>query len=102
MLSAHFPRTYGEKLALEHSGIIAVMRVGRDGKMRPNSASISKLENQSDELVVAADSGSADPAEMTIGMVVPEQCQTSEEIEACEAAMLSTPASIEFRDEDES
>jgi hypothetical protein len=102
MLSAHFPRTYGEKLEHQHSGIIGVMRVGRDGKMRPNSASIPKLENQSDELVVAADSGSADPTQMKIGMVVGERYQTSAELEASEAAMLSTPASVEFRDEDAS
>ena len=100
MLSAHFPRTYGEKLEHQHSGIIAVMRIGRDGKMRPNSASIPKLENQSDELVVAADSGSADPTQMKIGMVVGERYQTSAELEAREAAMLLTPASVEFRDED--
>jgi hypothetical protein len=100
MLSAHFPRTYGEKLEHQHSGIIAVMRIGRDGKMRPNSASIPKLENQSDELVVAADSGSADPTQMKIGMVVGERYQTSAELEASEAAMLATPASVEFRDED--
>jgi hypothetical protein len=100
MLSAHFPRTYGEKLEHQHSGIIGVMRVGRDGKLRPNSASIPKLENQSDELVVVADSGSAAPTQMKIGMVVGERFQTSAELEACEAAMLSTPASVEFRDED--
>ena len=38
MLSAHFPRTYGEKVEHQHSGIIGVMRVGRDGKMRPQTA----------------------------------------------------------------
>ena len=37
MLSAHFPRTYGEQVEHQHSGIISVMRIGRDGKMRPNS-----------------------------------------------------------------
>ena len=100
MLSAHFPRTYGEKLEHQHSGIIGVMRVGRDGKMRPNSASMPKLENQSDELVVAADSGAADPTQMKIGMVVGERCETGAELEAREAAKPSTPASVEFRDED--
>jgi hypothetical protein len=39
-------------------------------------------------------------AEMKIGMVVGERCQTSEEIEAQEAALLANPALIEFRDED--
>ena len=102
MLAAHFPRTYGEKLEHQHSGIIAVMRIGRDGKLRPNSASIPKLENQSDELVVAADSGSADPTQMKIGMVVGERCETGAELETREAAMLSNPASVEFRDEDAS
>ena len=100
MLSSHFPKTYGERVELQHTGIIPVMKIGQDGKMRPNSASMPKLENQSDELVVAADSVSADPAQMKSGMVVYERCETSEEIEAREAAMLSSPASIEFRDED--
>jgi hypothetical protein len=100
MLSAHFPGTYGEKLEHQHSGIIAVMRVGRDGKLRPNAASMPKLESQSDELVVAAESGAADPTLMKIGMVVVERCETGAELETREAAMLSTPASIEFRDED--
>jgi hypothetical protein len=35
-------------------------------------------------------------------MVVGERYQTSAELEASEAAMLSTPASVEFRDEDAS
>jgi len=99
MLAAHFPRTYGEKVEHQHSGIIAVMRVGQDGKMRPNSASIPKLNDQSDELVVAADSGSADPTEMKIEMVVGERCETSAEIEPLEAASIkSGPVSVEFRD----
>jgi hypothetical protein len=51
---------------------------------------------------VAADSGSADPTQMKSGMVVYERCQTSEEIETREAAMLSNPATVEFRDEDAS
>jgi len=55
MLSAHFPRTYGDKLEHQHSGIIGVMRVGRDGKMRPQ---MPKREDQSDdEFVVSADGG---------------------------------------------
>jgi hypothetical protein len=100
MISSHFPKTYGERVELQHTGIIPVMKIGRDGKMRPNSTSIPKPENQSDELVVAADSGSADPTEMKIGMVVGERCETSAELEAREAATLSTPASIEFRDDE--
>ena len=100
MLSAHFPRTYGEKVEHQHSGIIAVMRIGRDGKMRPNSALIPKRADDSEELVVAADSGAEEPSQMKIGMVVDERCKTSEELEAREAAMLANPATIEFRDED--
>ena len=34
------------------------------------------------------------------GMVVGERCETGAELEAREAAMLSNPASVEFRDED--
>jgi len=100
MLSAHFPRTYGEKVEHQHSGIIAVMRIGRDGKMRPNSASIPELEDQTDELVVAADSGPGEPTEMKIGMVVHERCRTSGELEAQEAAYLANPPSIPFEEED--
>jgi hypothetical protein len=74
------------------------MPIGRDGKMRPNS--IPKLENPSEQLVVAADSGSENPAEMKIGMVVGERCQTSKEIEAMEPTYLANRPSIEFRDED--
>ena len=102
MLSAHFPKTYGEKVEHQHSGIISVMRVGLDGKMRPNAPPRPKLEDQSDELVVAADSGSADPTQMKIGMVVRERCKTSEEIDAYEASILANPVSVEFRDEDAS
>jgi hypothetical protein len=39
---------------------------------------------------------------MKSGMVVYERCETGEEIEAIEAAMVSNPASVEFRDEDAS
>ena len=71
MLAAHFPRTYGDKVEHQHSGIIGVMRMGRDGKMRPN-APAAKLEDQSDELVVSADSGPVEPSQMKIGLVVGE------------------------------
>jgi len=102
MLASHFPRVYGEKVEHQHNGIVGVMRIGRDGKMRPNSASIPKLEDHADELVVAADSSPMEQAEMKVGMVVHERCETSSELEAHEAAMLSSPASIEFRDDDDS
>jgi hypothetical protein len=102
MLSSHFPKTYGERVELQHTGIIPVMKIGQDGKMRPNSASIPKLENRSDELVEAADGGSADPTQMKIGMVVGERCETSAELEAREAAMVSRHENIEFRDDDDS
>jgi hypothetical protein len=98
MLAAHFPRTYGDKLEHQHSGIIPLMVIGRDGEWRPNSAFVPKREDQSDELVVAADSGPLDVAQMKIGMVVREPCQSSEELEAMEAEFLANPPSIEFRD----
>jgi hypothetical protein len=101
MLSAHFPRTYGEKVAHQHSGIIAVMRVGRDGKMRPNSASIPKLEDQPDELVVGADSGVVEPTQMKIGMVVPERCRTSAEIEERERCYMTSEHDVEFIENDD-
>jgi hypothetical protein len=102
MLSSYFPKTYGERVELQHTGIIPVMKIGRDGKMRPNSASTPQLDNQSDDLVVAADSGFADPTEMKIGMVVGERCESSAELEAREAAMVSRHENIEFRDDDDS
>jgi hypothetical protein len=102
MLSAHFPRTYGEKVEHQHSGIIPVMLVGRDGKMRPNSAFIPKRQDQAEDLVVTADSGPEDSQTMRIGMVVPERARSSEELEAEEAAYLANPPpTIEFRDEDD-
>ena len=70
MLAAHFPRTYGDKVEHQHSGIIGVMRVGRDGKMRPQTP--RKLEDQSTELVVSADGGHVEPSQMKIGLVVGE------------------------------
>jgi hypothetical protein len=78
MLSAHFPRTYGDKVAHQHSGIIGVMRVGRDGKMRPDSRPIPQLEDQTDELVASADSGDVEPSQMKIGLIVGELCDSEE------------------------
>ena len=95
MLSAHFPKTYGEKVEHQHSGIIAVMRVGRDGKMRPNAPARPKLEDQSDELVASADSGVVEPTQMKIGLVVPEPC-SSEELERNGGEVRP----VEFEDED--
>jgi hypothetical protein len=80
MLAAHFPRTYGEKIQHQHSGIVPVMIMGRDGKMRSASRAIPKLEDQSDELVVGADSDSVQPSQMKIGLVVGEVLD-SEELE---------------------
>ncbi len=79
MLSAHFPRTYGEKIDHQHSGIIGVMRVGRDGKMRPDRPA-RPLEDQSDEFVVSADGGDVEPSQMKIGIILGEPC-SSEELE---------------------
>jgi hypothetical protein len=98
MLSAHFPKTYGEKVEHQHSGIIAVMRVGRDGKMRPNAPSRPKLEDQTDELVASADSGVVEPTQMKIGLVVPEPCN-SEELER-EYGGKQSLEPVEFEDED--
>jgi hypothetical protein len=77
MLSAHFPKTYGDKLEHQHSGIIGVMRVGRDGNMRPN-APARTLEDRSDELVTSADAGSVEPSQMRIGLVVGEALDREE------------------------
>ena len=77
MLAAHFPKTYGDKLEHQHSGIIGVMRVGRDGKWRPN-APPRTLEDQSDELVTSADSGPVEPSLMKIGLVVGETLEREE------------------------
>jgi hypothetical protein len=98
MLAAHFPRTYGDKVEHQHSGMISVMRIGRDGKMRPNSQAIPKLEDQSDELVVSADSGDVEPTKMKIGLVVGEPC-TSAELDALYGGKRSIDP-MEFTDED--
>jgi hypothetical protein len=52
------------------------MRIGRDGKLRPQ---MPKREDQSDdELVVSADSGEVEPQRMKIGMVVGMPKSTAE------------------------
>jgi hypothetical protein len=96
MLSAHFPRTYGDKVAHQHNGIIGVMRVGRDGEWRPN-APVAELEDQSDELVVSADSGPVEPSQMKIGLVVGERLN-AEELERYAAGIKPQP--MDFEDED--
>ena len=97
MLSAHFPKTYGDKVEHQHSGIIGVMRVGRDGKMRPN-APAAELEDQSDELVVGADRGPIEPSQMKIGLVVGEPLG-AEELELY--ASQQSPQPMDFENEDD-
>jgi hypothetical protein len=78
MLAAHFPRTYGEKVDHQHTGIISVVRIGLDGKMRPNAPPRPKLEDQTDGLVARADSGDVEPSQMKIGLIVGELCDSEE------------------------
>jgi hypothetical protein len=80
MLAAHFPRAYGDKVEHQHTGIVSVMRVGSDGKMRPVGRAPA-LADQSDELVVSADAGVIEPTQMRVGLVVPEPAKTSEELD---------------------
>ncbi len=98
MLAAHFPRTYGDKVEHQHSGIIGVMRMGRDGKMRPN-APPAELEDQSSELVVSADGGPVERSHMRIGLVVGERLGP-EELERYAAGVQASQHAIEFEDED--
>ncbi|MGA8610535.1 MAG: hypothetical protein WB760_02225 [Xanthobacteraceae bacterium] len=98
MLSAHFPKTYGEKVDHQHSGIISVVRIGPDGKMRPNAPARPKLENRSDELVASADSDDVEPTQMKIGLVVGEPCD-SKELERRYGGPQSIEP-VEFEDED--
>ena len=79
MLAAHFPSTYGEGWIIGTAASSALMRVGRDGKMRPD-APAPEVEDQTDELVASADSGDVEPSKMRIGLVLGEPC-TSEELE---------------------
>ena len=98
MLAAHFPKTYGDKTEHQHSGIIGVMRVGRDGKWRPN-APPRTLEDQSDELVTSADSGPVEPSQMRIGLVVGETLDR-EELQRLYGGQ-QTLGSVEFEEEQE-
>ena len=101
MLSAHFPRTYGEKVDHQHSGIISVVRIGLDGKMRPNAPPRPKLEDQTDGLVASADSGVVEPSQMKIGLVVGEP-KTSAELEAAYGGMTyGDIEEVEFVEEDD-
>jgi hypothetical protein len=98
MLAAHFPGTYGEKVSHQHNGIISLMIVGRDGKMRPGSQSMAKREDQ-DELVVSADGAVVEPSQMKIGLVVGERCTHGTELDADYGGGQVIPE-IEFEDHD--
>jgi hypothetical protein len=99
MLSAHFPKTYGEKVEHQHSGIISVVRIGLDGKMRPNAPPRPKLEDQTDGLVERADSGVVEPSRMKIGLLVGEP-KTSAELEAAYGGIQQIEE-VEFEEHDE-
>ena len=99
MLSAHFPRTYGEKVEHQHSGIISVVRIGLDGKMRRNAPPKPKLEDQTDGLVARADSGDVEPSQMKIELVVGEP-KTSAELEAAYGGVRQIEE-VEFEEDDE-
>jgi hypothetical protein len=75
MLAAHFPRTYGDKVVHEHSGIINMI-IGLDGKWRPKLPRTT--EDRSDELVVGADAGDVEAPRMRIGLVVSEPLNQEE------------------------
>jgi len=99
MLAAHFPKTYGDKVQHQHSGIIGVMRFGRDGKMRPN-APAAELEDQSNELVVSADSGPVERSQMRIGLVVGEPLGAEELERLYGGVQPSQPIEFEEIEED--
>ena len=100
MLSAHFPRTYGDKVEHQHSGIIGVMRMGRDGKMRPNAPPAAQLDDQSNELVASADSGAVEPSQMKIGLVVGETLDSEELERLFGGVQASQPIEFEEIEED--
>jgi hypothetical protein len=100
MLAAHFPGTYGEKLEHQHNGIIAVMRVGRDGKMRPNLSVSPRDDSQSGDIVESAERGVAELTQVRVGMVVREPSKSSAELEAFAATISSRPIEIEFVEAD--
>ena len=74
------------------------MRVGRDGKWRPN-APPRTLEDQSDELVTSADSGPVEPSQMRIGLVVGETLDR-EELQRLYGGK-QTLGSVEFEEKQE-
>ena len=85
----------------QHSGIISVVRIGLDGKMRPNAPPRPKLEDQTDGLVERADSGVVDPTQMRIGLVVGEP-KTSAELKAAYGGMTyGEIEEVEFVEEDD-
>ncbi|MGO9683507.1 MAG: hypothetical protein ACLPTZ_13140 [Beijerinckiaceae bacterium] len=78
-----------------------MMRVGLDGKMRPNAPPRPKLEDETDGLVASADSGVVDPTQMKIGLVVGEP-KTSAELEAAYGGMTHGEIEeVEFEEDDE-
>ena len=74
MLASHFPRTYGDKVDVNHrhSGIIAVARLCRDGKIRPVGPA-KEIKNENGDLVMSADSGDPiEPGKTRIGLLIGE------------------------------
>lgn len=78
MLASHFPRTYGDKVEHQHSGIIPVARLCRDGKIRPVGPP-QEIKDGTDDFVVSADSGDPiDPSKMRIGLLIEEPLSREE------------------------
>lgn len=100
MLSAHFPRTYGDRVEHQHSGTIT-MRVGRDGKMRPQTPA-KDLDDQSNEFVESADGGPVEPSQMKIGLVVGEKLGREELERLYGGEQASQPIEFEEIEEDDS
>ena len=94
-------RVFGEAHVSMRRAIISVMRVGLDGKMRPNAPPRPKLEDQTDGLVARADSGDVEPSQMRIGLVVGEP-KSSAELEAAYRGMTyGEIEEVEFVEEDD-
>ena len=75
------------------------MRVGIDGKMRPQTPA-KDLEDHSNEFVESADGGPAEPSQLKIGLVVGEKLGREELERIYGGEQASEPIEFEEIDED--
>lgn len=100
MLAAHFPRTYGERVEVNSTNMIAVAVFGRDGKLRPRGQPPKVIEHNHELPAMEVE---APPGELKYGLVLTEEaCATSAAFDARYGGVQADAhlAEIAFEDDD--